>query len=140
MSRSSIPPELRAAVFARDGGRCTWCRISQLGHGATFHVDHIRPRSRGGATSIDNLALQCPSCSLHKSDKVEARDPITGELVALFHPLTQAWHDHFRLDQDGACSGLTSVGRASVEALAMNLPIPRFARACQIALGLIQPG
>ena len=140
MSRSSIPAGLRAEVFARDGGRCTWCQMAQLGHGATFHVDHVRPRSRGGTTTLDNLALQCPSCSLHKSDKVEARDPLTGELVALFHPLTQEWHDHFRLEEDGACLGLTPVGRASVEALAMNLPIPRFARACQITLGLIRVG
>lgn len=137
MSRSGIPSRLRAEVFARDGGCCTWCHLAQLGHGATFHVDHIRPRCRGGVTAIDNLALQCPSCSLHKSDRIDAVDPLTGEIVPLFHPLAQAWRDHFRLEEDGVCTGLSEVGRATASALGMNQPIPRFARACQLALGLI---
>jgi hypothetical protein len=100
-------------------------------------VDHILPRSRGGSTTLDNLALQCPSCSLRKADKTEALDSATGEAVPLFHPLRQSWHDQFRLAHDGACEGLTPVGRATIDALGMNLPVPRFARACQIALGLI---
>jgi hypothetical protein len=33
--------------------------------------------------------------------------------------------------------GLTVVGRATVAALQMNATIPRFARACQIMLGLL---
>jgi len=30
--------------------------------GATFHVEHIVPRSAGGSDTMDNLALACPSC------------------------------------------------------------------------------
>ncbi|WP_420829731.1 HNH endonuclease [Polyangium aurulentum] len=27
--------------------------MAQLGHGATFHIDHIVPRSKGGATALE---------------------------------------------------------------------------------------
>jgi hypothetical protein len=137
LSRSSIPRALRDAVLERDGGRCRYCRLAQLGHGATFHIDHVIPRSKGGPTLLANLALQCPNCSLHKADKIAAVDPGTGESVALFHPLQQEWSEHFRLEPGGVCSGLTTVGRATIVALAMNAMIPRFARACQLTLGLL---
>ncbi|MFO0758144.1 MAG: HNH endonuclease [Byssovorax sp.] len=137
MSRSAIPRALRDAVSARDAGRCQYCGLAQLGHGATFHVDHIIPRSRGGSTALDNLALQCPNCSLRKANKTTAVDPQTGHTVALFHPLSQRWKEHFQLLGDAACVGLTPVGRATVDALQMNALIPRFARACQLALGLL---
>jgi hypothetical protein len=128
LSRSSIPRRLREAVVERDGGRCRYCGLAQLGHGGTFHIDHIVPRSRGGATSLDNLALQCPSCSLHKSDKLTGVDPATGSVVLLFHPLRQIWREHFRLEPDGLCVGLTPDGRATVAALGMNGQLPLFAR------------
>jgi hypothetical protein len=137
VSRSSIPARLRLEVQTRDQGRCSWCRLAQRGQGATYHVDHIRPRSRGGSTTLENLALQCPSCSLRKADKIDAIDPTTGDSVPLFHPLLQNWEDHFRLADDGTCEGLSSVGRATVDALGMNLPAPRLARAYQLALGLL---
>jgi hypothetical protein len=124
-------------VFARDEGRCQYCRLAQHGHGATFHIDHVHPRSRGGPTSTDNLVLQCPNCSLRKADKIAATDPATGQSVPLFHPLQQAWDEHFRLQSEGTCVGVTPIGRATVDALQMNGTIPRFARACQMMLGLL---
>lgn len=87
MSQSAIPKHLRETIIARDGSRCQYCGLWQFGQGALFHVDHIVPRSKGGATTPDNLVLQCPYCSLHKSDKTAAADPETGEVVSLFHPL-----------------------------------------------------
>jgi hypothetical protein len=137
VSRSSIPKSLREAIFARDGGRCRYCRLAQFGSGATFHVDHVVPRSKGGATALDNLVLQCPSCSLRKADKMSAIDPESGDRVTLFHPLRDAWADHFEFDVDARCIGRTPVGRATIVALGMNDPIPRVARACQVMLGLL---
>ena len=137
MSLSSIPRGLREVVFARDHGRCQYCHLAQYGHGAVFHIDHIVPRSKGGATVLTNLALQCPNCSLRKANKVMGRDQSNGDPIALFHPLQQEWSEHFRIEAEGNCSGLTPTGQATVEALRMNDPIPRIARACQIRLGLI---
>lgn len=137
MSRSSIPRALRDAVFQRDSGHCQYCGLAQLGHGATFHIDHIVPRSKGGPTSLENLALQCPNCSLHKADKLAGVDPETGISIALFHPIQQVWREHFHLLSDGSLKGLSSTGRATIAALGINATIPRFARACQVALGLL---
>jgi 5-methylcytosine-specific restriction endonuclease McrA len=52
-----------------------------------FHVNHVIPKSKNGATDEANLVLQCPYCSLHKSNKTAAVDPMTGVQVNLFHPL-----------------------------------------------------
>src|SRR4051794_27297769 len=64
--------------------------------GATFHVEHIVPSSRGGTSDPDNLAWSCPGCNLRKSDRTEAVDPTSGMVVALFHPRRDRWSDHFR--------------------------------------------
>lgn len=139
MSRSAIPRTLRNAVFERDRGRCQYCGLSQFGHGATFHINHVTPKSKGGATTIENLVLQCPHCSLHKADRVTAVDPASGTELPLLHPLRDVWAKHIRVGQDGSCTGMSAIGRATVSTLCMNAPIPRLARLCQIALGIIRP-
>lgn len=139
MSRSSIPRSLRELVLHRDEGRCQYCRLAQFGHGATFHVDHIIPRRRGGPTTAENLALQCPNCSLRKASKIVGADPLDGNQVRLFHPGIQSWEEHFQMQKDATCVGISPTGRATVEALHMNDLFPRVARACQIALGLLKP-
>lgn len=44
--------------------------MHQLLQGATFHIEHVIPRVLGGSDNTDNLALACPSCNLHKADRV----------------------------------------------------------------------
>lgn len=138
MSLSAIPKPLRDAVMKRDAGRCRYCGLFQIGQATVFHVDHIQPKSKGGPTTIDNLALQCPHCSLRKSNKTEAVDPESGQSVALYHPLTDSWRDHFEVTADGTINGRSPTGRATVVALAMNDLWPRAARALQISAGWTQ--
>jgi len=137
VSLSSIPRELRATVFERDGRRCRYCRLNQTGQAATFHVNHVVPKSQGGSTELDNLVLQCPYCSLHKADKTSATDPTSRMSVPLFHPLREEWASHFRLADRGSIEGMSATGRATAEALHMNDPLPRTARLFQVLLGLI---
>jgi hypothetical protein len=87
--------------------------------GATFHVEHVIPRSKGGESTLESLALACPGCNLHKTDKITAPDPLTGEQVALFHPLQQRWSEHFRFNAH-EMEGLTAIGRATVVLLDLN--------------------
>ena len=61
----SVPGDLAAAVRRRAASRCQYCLMHQRLQGATFHVEHIIPRSKGGADELANLALACPSCNLH---------------------------------------------------------------------------
>jgi hypothetical protein len=137
VSLSAIPWVVRDFVADRDGGRCGYCSLHQYGQGAVFHINHIVPRSRGGKTVIENLVLQCPCCSLRKANKIDAIDPSTNETCPIFQPLLQRWDDHFVLESDGLCRGLTPSGRATVMALGMNDPIPKTARAVQILIGIL---
>jgi hypothetical protein len=138
MSLSAIPRELRERVFQRDNGRCRYCGLAQVGQGSMFHINHVIPRSRGGATVEQNLVLQCPWCSLHKSNKLQSVDPQSGELIQLFHPMNDDWSKHFQLGSDGTCVGTSPTGRATVDALQMNETLPRIARAVQIRIGIIE--
>jgi hypothetical protein len=101
------------------GSRCEYCGLSQAGQEAQFHVDHIHPVADGGATTLENLALACVSCSLRKGARRRAPDPLTGKQAPLFHPRNQSWSDHF---QWWGCrvAGQTPTGRATVDALKMN--------------------
>src|SRR5256885_5103728 len=89
---------LRAAVVHRASGRCEYCRLSQLGQEAAFHIDHAVPRAAGGPTTLENLALACVSCSLRKWAKRTATDPESGEETSLFNPRSDTWEEHFRFD------------------------------------------
>jgi hypothetical protein len=116
---SDVSAKLREDVVGRARSRCEYCGLSQLGQEATFHIDHVLPRSAGGETSIKNLALACVSCSLRKGADETATDPDTGEEVSLFSPRTHAWGEHFRWEAVKVVP-LSATGRATVAALAMN--------------------
>ncbi len=116
---SDIPVKLQRLVARRAGGRCEYCGLSQEGQEARFHVDHVVPVVRGGATVEENLALACVSCSLRKAARQTALDPQTGIEVALFNPRADSWNKHFRWDGVRVL-GLTPTGRATVKALKMN--------------------
>jgi hypothetical protein len=51
---SDISPGLHAEIVLRAGNRCEYCRLSQLGQEAAFHIDHVIPRAAGGPTVADN--------------------------------------------------------------------------------------
>jgi 5-methylcytosine-specific restriction endonuclease McrA len=120
MSQEHVPASLQRRVRERAENRCEYCRIAQVGQEATFHIDHVRPRSEGGPTSLDNLALACVSCSLRKGARVQTRDPETGATVNVFNPRSDAWDEHFALTPELQIHGRTPVGRAAVALLRMN--------------------
>ena len=136
---SDISPSLHAEVVLRAGNRCEYCQLSQLGQEATFHIDHVVPRTAGGPTTADNLALACVSCSLRKWAKQTATDPDTGEEVRLFNPRTQSWDEYFRWDGVRVVP-LTPTGRATVTALAMNRPLIIAIRQEETVRGRHPPG
>jgi HNH endonuclease len=130
----AIPSLLRDLVILRSGNCCEYCRLSQLGQEATFHVDHVVPVAAQGKTESENLALACVSCSLHKAAKQVANDPDTGEDVPLFNPRRQSWSEHFRWEGVRVV-GLSPTGRATVIALRMNRPGILSIREEEILLG-----
>ncbi|MGH8866491.1 MAG: HNH endonuclease [Actinomycetes bacterium] len=56
-------PLTRRAVFARDGGRCVYCTAPATS------IDHVVPRSRGGAHVWENVVSACHRCNRIKGDR-----------------------------------------------------------------------
>lgn len=69
-TKIKVMPGIRWQVFQRDNWRCVAC-----GRGAQaeviLHVDHIKPRSKGGRDEIDNYQTLCDICNIGKSNKDE---------------------------------------------------------------------
>lgn len=117
-----VDAALRRLVRTRAAQRCEYCRLEQKHASfAFFHVDHIVPRQHGGGDNLDNLALACHHCNLHKGPNLTGIDPETGQITPLFNPRQEVWDMHFAL-RGTLIAGLTPVGRATVRLLAMNAP------------------
>lgn len=65
--RQPIPPEIRLAVYQRDGGRCRYCGDPVALD--RFHCDHEVSVADGGTDDADNLLTACPPCNLSKGRK-----------------------------------------------------------------------
>ncbi|MCY2996243.1 MAG: HNH endonuclease signature motif containing protein [Planctomycetota bacterium] len=108
-----IATSLTKLVRKRAGNVCEYCCLPQTSQEATFHVDHIQPAIAQGATTADNLALACVTCSLRKAARTEAPDPLTKHLVPLSHPRRDRWADHFVWASGWRLAGQTPAGRRS---------------------------
>jgi hypothetical protein len=121
MPGKRVTAKQKRTVAERARDCCEYCRSQARFATESFSVEHIIPRSRGGETRLDNLALACEGCNSHKYAKMEGYDAATGEMVPLYHPRRQTWYHHFRWnDNFTLIVGLTPTGRATVEALQLN--------------------
>jgi HNH endonuclease len=134
----SVPEELSRAVRARAGARYQYCLMHESLQGASFHIERVIPQCKGGRSDLENLALACPGCNLHKASRITAIDLATGEDVRLFHPIHQLWSEHFRF-KGYQIEGLTAVGRATVDTLNLNHSRRQRIREVEGAFGLYPP-
>lgn len=138
----AVAESFRFLVVARAGGACEYCRMLEIATGTTFHIEHVWPRSQGGQTTLQNLALSCSGCNLTKGDRTEGKDH-QGKIQPLYNPrqFTPAllgWHLHFELDiRTGLILPRTPIGEATVTTLQVNNTTRLFARLLQIRVGLI---
>jgi hypothetical protein len=119
VSRSHIPAALRRLVRERARQRCEYCLYPEAYSFAPHEVDHIIAEKHSGATQEANLALACVLCNGFKGSDLSSIDPITGELVALFHPREHRWENHFSMEE-GVILPLTSTGRVTVRLRQLN--------------------
>ena len=109
----------RDLVRRRADDRCEYCLLPQAHSELTHHIEHIVAKQHGGRDDIDNLALACHRCNLRKGPNLTGVDPLSGELVPLFHPRRERWAEPFLL-RGVRIVGITPTGRATVHVLAMN--------------------
>jgi hypothetical protein len=114
-----VADETREFITARAGGRCEYCQMHQSLQGATFHIEHVVPRVKGGTSDSSNLALACPSCNLHKADRTTSHANPDTAAVAFYNPRSEVWVEHFEWD-DYTLVGKTEVGRVTIQALDLN--------------------
>lgn len=116
-----IPVALRRQIRQYFVECCAYCKTAESLTVAIFEVEHIVPRSAGGATIFDNLCLACPTCNRYKATRQSVEDPVTQQLVPLFHPQEDDWYEHFSWGSDATeIVGRTPTGRATIAALRMN--------------------
>jgi hypothetical protein len=135
-----VAPVLRHRIAEEARHRCGYCLTQEVVSGVPLTLEHIVPRARGGRSVQENLWLSCRLCNERKGALIEASDPLTGATVALFNPRTDVWTDHFAWNEDGThIIGQTSVGRATVAALALNSDLRVRARALWVEAGWHPP-
>lgn len=100
---------------------CEYCHADERWQFIRFTIDHLQPQSAGGSDEPDNLALACRNCNERRGNRINGRDPDTGESVTLFNPRGQDWSDHFSWDTNRVrIVGRTPTGRATVVLLDLN--------------------
>ncbi len=132
---SRVSDALRRLVYERAHGRCEYCLLHERFTIKRHEVDHIVAEKHGGTTEETNLCLSCAICNRYKGPDLTSIDPITNQVVRLFHPRSNSWEDHFRLD-GAQIEGMTPEGRATVRLLRMNDEDSMDERARLIQLGL----
>jgi hypothetical protein len=121
MSPSYIPARIRQRLTEEAGYRCGYCLSAEVLAGIPLTIDHIIPSALGGTDDPENLWMACRPCNELKGIQTHAENPETGEMVPLFNPRVESWHEHFQWDEEGAkIKGITSVGKATVIALQLN--------------------
>lgn len=55
-------------IRERDSHSCAYCGATAETSGAHLHLDHLTPRSHGGADVASNLVLACRRCNTARQD------------------------------------------------------------------------
>lgn len=125
------------AIAERANHRCEYCKAPEIVFNFPFEVEHIIPISRQGANDEANLALACRCCNLRKGTRVNGTIPDCNTEVRFFHPREERWSEHFQASiESGEITGMTSVGKVTVEYLEINSFTQLTARQLWIRLGL----
>lgn len=114
-----ISESLRRLVVERANDRCEYCQMQAKLTFYSHEVDHVIALKHGGATEANNLAYACWRCNRHKGSDLGSFDPQTKTFSFLFNPRTQAWDNHFVINQNHLI-GLSPEGRTTIELLQLN--------------------
>lgn len=68
-ARVMITGAQRFRILDRDDYRCLACGRNPETGGVVLHVDHIKPRSKGGTDDDENLQTLCSECNIGKSNR-----------------------------------------------------------------------
>lgn len=58
----------RFSILKRDNFTCQYC--GQKAPNVVLHIDHKKPSSKGGPSTLENCVTACEECNLGKSDSL----------------------------------------------------------------------
>jgi 5-methylcytosine-specific restriction endonuclease McrA len=120
-SKTYIPKTTQNRLDKLAKGCCEYCKQLQKYLTSKLQNEHIQPQTLGGTSDLDNLAKACEACNNSKHTATSAFDPVTNQIVPLYHPRKDNWQDHFKWSTDLLrMEGLTSTGRATIIRLKTN--------------------
>jgi hypothetical protein len=121
VSEAYVPAAMRREVRERAHGSCEYCLLAEDDAYFPHEPDHIISIKHRGLSVPENLAWSCFDCNRFKGSDIASLDPIGDDLVPLFNPREDSWHEHFQLEA-GEILSLTPIGRATAALLKFNLP------------------
>ncbi len=137
---SAVSHAIRERIAQQAQFRCGYCVTQERISGVPLTVEHLIPRSKGGNDTDENLWMSCRLCNEAKGVLVDAHDPETDTIVTLFNPRIHAWNAHFVWSVSGTeVIGTTAIGRATVQALALNSDFRVRARTLWVEVGWHPP-
>jgi 5-methylcytosine-specific restriction endonuclease McrA len=115
-----IPAAVKRAVWARDGGQCTF--VSEAGHRCQarkmIEFDHVEPVARGGATTVAGVRLRCRAHNQYAAERAfgagfmrEKREAARNAAEARRHEVERA-----RAAEEEVIAPLRSLGFSAAEA------------------------
>ena len=114
-----LAERIRQQVRQRANGCCEYCGLPEEFSFYSHQADHVIAVKHRGPSTLINLAWACFDCNNAKGSDVASYDEVTNQLVPLFNPRTQNWHEHFELN-GAEMVGKTPTGRVTVFLLQMN--------------------
>lgn len=99
----------RYNVFLRDRFACQYC--GEVRDAANLTFDHVRPRSKGGATCWSNVVTACRPCNSAKGDRLDilplrpvgeptVRDLLAARKTRPVNHLHASWTDYLYWDSE----------------------------------------
>ena len=83
----------RANIYLRDKYRCQYC--GRQGKVGDLNIDHMIPRSRGGASDWENVVVACVQCNRRKGDHL----PEEVGMIPMRPPRRPRWQPVVSLSQ-----------------------------------------
>lgn len=140
MARPYIAKVIKDFVKERAKGCCEYCLALSAFAFHPFVMEHITPLIAGGTSEVNNLAFACQHCNNCKHSKTSFLDPLSKEVVRLYHPRNDNWTDHFQWSSDFLIlTGKSDIGRATIECLNMNRQEAVNLRGALLAYGVHPP-
>mgnify|MGYP002516432288 FL=1 len=64
VERGKVTNKMRFAIYRRDNYQCCYCHSR-----VNLEIDHIKPISKGGKSTYDNLQTLCHKCNVEKGNR-----------------------------------------------------------------------